>query len=176
MVSEPIDHATAIKPSNPQAIPAISIAGWPFKRAGQRVQPSQTGTAIMARPSTNQMSASTVRLSAPGCHIAPSVWRVSVLIRDIGDRRIERAHKIIDGDECTITVPAGAKCGSTPEQLPINDHRPARFTADRRNGPSFVTRRFESLSRIRKFILLTPSSDLSLGQAICVSPGMTTNR
>src|SRR4029453_290751 len=110
-------------------------------------------TAIMARPSTNQMSASTVRLSAPGCHIAPSVWRVSVLIRDIGDRRIERAHKIINVDECTIPVPAGAKCGSTAEQSPINDHRPARLTSDRRNGPSLVTGRFESLSCIRKFHL-----------------------
>jgi hypothetical protein len=70
MASEPIDHATAMKPSKPQAIPLISMAGWPFRMAGQRVQPSQTGTAIMARPSSDQMSASTIRLSAPGCDIA----------------------------------------------------------------------------------------------------------
>ena len=43
--SEPIDHATAMRPSKPLARPAISIAGWPFKIAGQRVQPVGTGTA-----------------------------------------------------------------------------------------------------------------------------------
>ena len=62
-----------MKPSTAQPMPAISMAGWPFKIAGQRVQPSQIDTVTIAMPSTNQMSASTVWLSAPGCHIGPSV-------------------------------------------------------------------------------------------------------
>ena len=60
-------------------MPAINMAGWPFRMAGQRVQPSQTDTATMAIPSTNQMRASTVRLSAPGCHIGRVYERIDQL-------------------------------------------------------------------------------------------------
>ena len=91
-----------MKPSKPQAMPAINMAGWPFKMAGQRVQPSHTDTATMASPSTSQMRASTVRLSAPGCRIGRVYGQMSIrlgsstpgapLVDDVGHRGVVRAH------------------------------------------------------------------------------------
>src|SRR5215212_9733912 len=44
------------------------------------------------------------------------------LTRDIGNRCPEGTHKIINIDECTVTVPTSAECGAMSYQSPINDH------------------------------------------------------
>ena len=52
---------------------STSSSGCPLRMADQRVQPSQTGTAIMTVPSSSQSTASTIRLRAPGCNMPASL-------------------------------------------------------------------------------------------------------
>jgi Peptidase family M23 len=106
------------------------------------------------------MSSSRDRLSALGCHIAPSV---GVSVGNVGDGCLESPHKIINVDERAVTVSTGSEGGAMADQPPINDHRPVRLTADRRYGPALVASRLESLSRIGEFHLADAKQRPQLG-------------
>jgi len=77
----------------------------------------------------------------------------TALTGDVGDLCVVRAYKIIDIDECAVTMTAGTKGCPATGQPPINNHRPAPLAADRGNRAALVASRPESLSRIGEFHL-----------------------
>ena len=100
-----------MKPSKPQAIPAINMAGWPFRMAGQRVQPAKPPQPWPAQHQPDESQhGSAERSRLP--HGAECMGRCrcawacrtpgAPLVHDVGHRGVVRAHKIVDRDEGAV--------------------------------------------------------------------------
>src|SRR5918993_176977 len=77
----------------------------------------------------------------------------ALLADDVGDRCVVGADKIVDLHKCAVPVSTSTECGTMADQLPVDDHRPARVTADRGYRAALISSRLESLSCIGEFHL-----------------------